>query len=373
MTTPKRILCISRAYGEGAGGMERLSFELISELKKNPELDVREIVHETKKGISLFSARVQSVLFVMTVLPRAIHASKDVHLVHIGDPVLSFVGWCVMRLRNIPVVVTVHGLDVAYSNLLYQLYLALFFRSFSTYIPISEYASKLVRSRQLSGAVAVIPPGIRDTIYDPTQERHALSRLLNRDISASLVLATTGRLVRRKGHAWFIQQVVPSLPNNVFYVVAGDGPERSNLSKLVRSLNLQDRVLLLGRISDEDQKTLLNTIDAFIQPNIAIPHDIEGFGIAPLEAALCGKPVFAAQVDGIPSAIHNGKNGMLLLSPDATLWLNILTVFLRTTEAFEPRGDQARTYTLETFNWKYIAERYVKVFNETISSHSRQK
>ncbi len=371
MTSPKRILCISRAYGENAGGMERLSFELISELEHLPSFEVTKLVYETKPGRSLFSARLQSILFAVSVLPKALATSNDVDIVHLGDPVLSLIGWCIHRIRKIPVVVTVHGLDVAYANPLYQFYLTLFFQTFSTYIAISDYAKTLLEKRTLSGDVLVIPPGIRDQLYDDQKTREDLSRMIGRDISGRIVLATTGRLVKRKGHAWFIQHVIPKLPANILYVVAGSGPEAENLSSLVQSLKLENQVLMLGRISNDDQKILLNTIDAFIQPNIIIENDAEGFGLAPLEAALCARVVFASQIDGIPSAIHDGKNGTLVPANDAAAWIDALTACMRASEASRNRPE-ARAYTLATFNWKVIASRYAETFGGVISKHAQE-
>lgn len=366
MTTRKRILCISRAYGEHAGGMERLSFELISELKKSDSFDVATIVYETRPGISLLSARINSVLFILGILPRALKQSKNVDVVHIGDPVLSLVGWIITHVRNIPVIVTVHGLDVAYGNPLYQLYLTLFFKKFAGYVAISEYASRLLQKLNVRGDISVIPPGVRDHLYDPMRKRNDLEEFLGKDISNTTVLATTGRLVTRKGHAWFIEHVIPKLPKNILYVVAGSGPEKDTLSKLVESLHLENQVMLLGRISTDDQKTLINTSDAFIQPNILIKNDLEGFGIAPLEAALCGRPVFASNLDGIPSAICHGENGILLPSGDTHVWVSALTLFLRNPKAFEPQGMHARAYTLATFDWKHIKEQYEKIFKEIV-------
>lgn len=368
MTSPTRILCISRAYGEHAGGMERLSFELLSELKRNTALDVHTIVHETKPGASLFAARVRSLLFVASVIPKALFESKDVDVVHIGDPVLSLVGWFVMRLRNIPIVVTVHGLDVAYANPLYQIYLKLFFGSFAQYVAISEYAKLLLVEHGISKNVIVITPGVRDSLYDGARTRNELGRLLRRNISNMIVFATTGRLVKRKGHMWVIKNIIPKLPKNSLYVIAGSGPESDTIADEIKSLKIEDRVVMLGRISNEDQKTLLNTIDAFIQPNIVIPGDGEGFGIAPLEAALCKKPVFASNVDGIPSAIHHGKNGILLVSKETTWWINALTAFVQNPALFHPQGEEAREYTLKTFSWDTIATEYERTLREMLKS-----
>ncbi|MEK7499602.1 MAG: glycosyltransferase family 4 protein [Patescibacteria group bacterium] len=370
-----RILFISRAYGEHAGGMERLSFELINAFKKTDsspsaprealakwgsggvEFEVSAIFNETKPHQSLFVSRVRSALFVITMLPKALLASRNADVIHIGDPVLSLIGWCIARVRNIPVAVTVHGVDISYTNQIYKAYLHLFFRNFAAYIPISNYAKNLLEKHSVRGIISVIPPGIHDNFYDATRTKQDLSNMLQRDVSQNTVLSTTGRLVARKGHEWFIRNVFPKLPQNFIYVIAGSGSERENISQVIRSLRLQDRVFMLGRVSSEDQKTILNTIDAFIQPNIAVTGDVEGFGIAPLEAALCNRAVFASNIDGIPSAIHDGKNGTLLGSSNADAWIDALS---------KPMPQiNSREYTLKTFGWDRVVEEYKRVFSSS--------
>lgn len=360
------ILFISRAYGEHAGGMERLSFELISKFEEvaSPPCQggvgggafvATKIVNETKPNQSLFFSRVRSAIFAITVLPKALLASRHADIVHIGDPVLSFIGWCIMRVRKIPVAVTVHGLDISYANPLYQLYLKLFFRSFTTYFPISQHAKSLLEKHAVRGPITVIPPGIRDHLYDSSKTKNDLQQLLKADIVEKTILATTGRLMKRKGHEWFIQNVFPKLSQNFIYVIAGSGLEQENIARAVELLGLEDRVLMLGRVSHEDQKTLLNTVDAFIQPNIQVVGDAEGFGIAPLEAALCNRAVFASNIDGIPSAIHDGKNGTLVESGNADAWVQALS---------QPMPKiHAREYTLKTFGWGRVLEEYKRVFN----------
>lgn len=353
-----RILFISRAYGEHAGGMERLSFELI---RSFPQATA--IVNETKPGKSLVSTRLQSIAFAISMLPKAIKASKNADIVHIGDPVLSFVGWCIARIRHIPVVVTVHGLDISYSNPVYQAYLKVFFRSFSHYVAISEHAKKLLHQLQVKGKISVIPPGVTEDVYSERYTRNDLGKLLYRNVVHRTVLATTGRLVARKGHAWFIRNVIPALPRTVLYAIAGDGPERNNIVKLIKLLKLEDRVIMLGRISNEEKKTLLNTVDVFIQPNIPVQGDAEGFGIAPVEAALCARAVFASNIDGIPSAIHNGKNGILIPPKETTAWVNALMKYMEHPLSHEPSGKAARAYTAQNFSWSKIAQEYENTFS----------
>lgn len=366
-----RILFVSRAYGEHAGGMERLSYELTQGFPEQ-----QKIVHETKSGASILSTRLQSIMFAIKILPKAIIAAKHADVVHLGDPVLSLVGYCIAHIRHIPIVVTVHGLDIAYPNAVYQLYLRIFFRSFAHYIAISKYAQRILQKHRVRGKISIIAPGITDDIASEQYTRNDLGRFLYRNIEHKVVLATTGRLVTRKGHEWFIKHVMPKLPRTVLYVIAGSGPREKHIAALIRSLRLEDCVIMLGRISHKQKKILLNTIDAFIQPNIAVPGDAEGFGIAPLEAALCGKMVFASNIDGIPSAIHHGKNGILISPKETTAWIKTFTVYIDQVSKYSsnlpnrsnpnPSGLNPREYTLATFNWKTIAQQYKNVFQSTV-------
>ena len=66
--------------------------------------------------------------------------------------------------------------------------------------------------------------------------------------------------------------------------MVGTGPEYSAIQGMVRRKQLGWRVVLAGRQPDRLRNCLLNLADAFIMPNISIPGDVEGFGIAALEA-----------------------------------------------------------------------------------------
>ncbi|HSX24431.1 MAG TPA: glycosyltransferase family 4 protein [Candidatus Andersenbacteria bacterium] len=364
-----RILFISRAYGENAGGMERLSYELISSFERiSPPyqggvrggLVFEKIVNETRPDRSLLATRLHSIIFAITIIPRSLVRARHANVVHIGDPVLLFLAWCIKVIYHKPVICTVHGLDLTFSNSIYQTYLKLFLPSCTEFIAISDYAKKILQQKNVTQKITVIPPGITDRNYDQSITRKDLEKILNQNLDNKIIFATTGRLVQRKGHAWFIENVLPRLPENVLYVIAGDGPERENISNIIVKNNLQSRVIMLGRISDADQKVLLNTCDAFIQPNISIPNDHEGFGIAPLEAALCARNVFASNIDGIPSAIISGKNGTLLPAEDPKTWNQALTEYSK-----HPSNNiQAREYTRKEFNWDVIAEKYREVFEK---------
>lgn len=343
---PLRLLCITRAWSENAGGMERLSFELLQELQKLPETAVTSI---KRQGTS----RLGAIIFVLTSLPQALIKARRADVIHLGDPVLALHGWLIKKIFQKPVAVTIHGLDVTYANPLYQVYLKLF-AQFDLCFPISQYAESLLKKSVVRcQSSVVIRPGIYDQYFEPSINRDDLATFLQKTTNYKLqptasVLGTIGRLVKRKGHAWFIKNILPSLQKNTVYIIAGDGPEKETLQNLAQN---NSQVLLLGRVSDAELKILYNTIDAFIQPNIPIKGDAEGFGLVLLEAALCQRSVFATNLDGIHDAIHQGHNGTLLPAGDVAAWITALNQPLSVNQ-------QVRTYTLQNFSWSATAAKY---------------
>jgi glycosyltransferase involved in cell wall biosynthesis len=147
----------------------------------------------------------------------------------------------------------------------------------------------------------------------------AVRAMIGAEPSATTIL-TLGRLVRRKGVRWFVDEVLPRLPATVHYVVAGSGPEFDAVHRSAASHGLEDRVHLLGQVDDATRDLLLAGADVFVQPNIPIPGDMEGFGLVTIEAALRGTPVVAADLEGIKDAVIDGRTGMLLPPGDADAW-----------------------------------------------------
>lgn len=330
------ILFISRASNPNSGGMERLSYELIDAVSKDKRVTTKSLIH---KG-----GRTTSPFFIFTIIPRALKEARHADVVHLGDPMLSFVGWLVKLLYKKPVAVTVHGLDITYSNPLYQLYLALFFKNFNLYLPISDHVRKLLtKKHSVSGRINIINPGIHDNFYDPTISRSDLAELLNLPLTDKTVLFTSGRLVKRKGHAWFITNILKELPPDYLYAIAGDGPAKQDILAAAKRNNTTNQIILLGRVSNRQLKILYNTIDAFIQPNISVNNDVEGFGLVLLEATLCNRPVFAAAIEGMTDAIKNKKNGTLLPPQNINEWTSVLFKFSQV--------PTARQYTLDNFSW----------------------
>jgi glycosyltransferase involved in cell wall biosynthesis len=124
---------------------------------------------------------------------------------------------------------------------------------------------------------------------------------------AKMILAL-GRLHQVKGFDILIRAA--ALLPDVHVVIAGEGPERDTLLALIASLDLRDRVKLLGWRTDTG--ALLKTADLFVSSSRHEP-----LGNMVLEAFSAARPVLAAAAEGPSEIIVNGADGVLVPIDDA--------------------------------------------------------
>jgi phosphatidyl-myo-inositol dimannoside synthase len=183
-----------------------------------------------------------------------------------------------------------------------------------------------------------------------------------------LVLCTTGRQIRRKGHAWFVDNVMPLLPAHVHFWLAGDGPEGPAIEAAAARHGLGGRVRRLGLLSDEQVANLYRGADLFVMPNIAVEGDIEGFGVVLLEAGLNGMTSIAARLEGIEDAVTHGANGFLVESRDWQGFAAEIVRLDRDRDRLFALGQAASQFTRQRFCWNEIAARYVEVLRAVAST-----
>lgn len=289
-------------------------------------------------------------------------------LIHLSDALLAPVGVILKHLTGLPVTASIHGLDLTWESRPYQAMLGSSITHLDRLIAVSQSTRDICveRWRGLDERVVVVPNGI--DAPDDSMEQARLAAEVESFIDGRRVLLTVGRLVRRKGVAWFLQNVMPELPEEVVYLVAGDGVEREALERAVASSGLSGRVKLLGQVDDAMLEALYSHADIFVMPNIAVPNDAEGFGLVSLEAAVRGVSVVAADLEGIPDAIRDDANGFLATSGDAKDFLKRITWLLGITDSQRTSlGVRARDYTLEHFSWRRTAEEYARQFEIAVA------
>ncbi len=87
-------------------------------------------------------------------------------------------------------------------------------------------------------------------------------------------------------------------------LMVGEGPEKEGAEKLAEELGIADNVVFLG--NSEEIEKLLCFSDLFL-----LPSETESFGLAALEAMICGVPVISSNTGGIPEVNIQGVSGFL--------------------------------------------------------------
>ena len=343
------ILFITRNYPPKVGGLESYSFNLIEAFA---------CVGTTHK-ITLSRSIKHLPWFIPYALIKAIYIVHrySVRNVHVCDGLLAPVGLLLKCLTGVRVTATIHGLDITYGNSFYQKVIPHCVEMLDRVVCVSRSTREevLKRTRILPEDCVVIPNGIqRDEMFLPhskTDLRRKFEASADIPITDRKVLFTVGRLVKRKGLAWFVAHVMPRLEEDYVYLIAGDGPERDLIAEIIVRHHLETRVFLLGRIPKKIRNALYNLSDIFIMPNITVPNDVEGFGIAAIEAGSCGLPVVAGNIQGIRDAVIDGKTGFLIEERD-------VKGFLERIRNMDLKSEDVRSKVNEIFDWSKISARY---------------
>jgi glycosyltransferase involved in cell wall biosynthesis len=139
-------------------------------------------------------------------------------------------------------------------------------------------------------------------------------------------------------------------------VIVGEGPEKSNLMKIVKELNLTNKVFFEGFVKDEDLPYYYSSCDIFASCSI-----IEGFGLIFLEAMASGKPVVAFNIASIPEVVGNG--GIIIKNFDLKEMAEKIIELLSNKEVYEEYSRKAREIAIK-HDWNIIARKYLSFFEK---------
>lgn len=276
-----------------------------------------------------------------------------------GDVALAPVCLALGRAAGVPVATVAHGLDMTYPNRAYQAAIRPALAHVDLVIAISQSTRQLALARgALPERTISIPPGIDpDPAVPRALARSIVSTRLGRSLDDAPLLLSVGRLVPRKGIAWFVEQALPAIVARhptARLAIAGDGPERTAIGAVSAALPVH----LLGAVTDELRAALYAAADLFIMPNRARGGDAEGFGLVAAEAAFAGLPVVATSLEGIVDAVAPERTGRLVPPEDAAALAAAIDELLADPAARHRLTESARHYAAAHFSWDSVGDRY---------------
>lgn len=180
-----------------------------------------------------------------------------------------------------------------------------------------------------------------------------------------------GRLVPEKGFDVLLRafaRVAEQLPDAQL-LVAGDGPEREDIERLVRTLGLGDHVVMLGHLPVHEVGRRL--VGAWVQ---AVPSRWqEPFGMVAAEAMMRGTAVVATESGGLRDLVSPGETGLLVAPEDVEGWTAALTTLLSDRALAERMGRRGREVALARHTASAQADRFLDLYGRLLQESERAR
>jgi len=298
----------------------------------------------------------------------AVRTKADILL---PNGIFSLIFYCFMvsKFLNIPYVTIAYGLEINQwrdpSNVSFKYKVSL--KNAVKIFCISNFTfQKLVNIRINPDKLSIIHPAVNPDKFFPNQE--ASKKIREKfNLTNKKIILTLSRLVERKGIDKVIEsilRVLKEVPEAV-YLVGGNGSFKGKLRDIVKSYNLQDKVIFMGYIPEREKADYYNACDVFVMPSRELKNgSVEGFGIVFLEANACGKPVIGSYSGGIPDAIVHGATGLLVDPLDVNEIALSLILLLKKSDYAKKLGLKGRDRILKELNWKIISNKLLNEINK---------
>nr|WP_284504205.1 glycosyltransferase family 1 protein [Caballeronia sp. ATUFL_F2_KS9A] len=215
--------------------------------------------------------------------------------------------------------------------------------------------------------IDLVPCGFDRAEFHPLDKAAARERLgWPQD---RFIVLQLGRMVPRKG----VDNVVRALgmlhgehgESAELYVAGGNSdeanenatPEIGRLRGVARECGIEEHVHFVGRHGRGELKHFYNAADVFV----TTPW-YEPFGITPLEAMACGRPVIGAAVGGIRYSVAHGETGLLVPPKNPAALADALVALKRDAALATRMGEAGLARANAMFTWSSVAQALAQVY-----------
>jgi glycosyltransferase involved in cell wall biosynthesis len=211
------------------------------------------------------------------------------------------------------------------------------------------------------GKVVTIPNAVDLDVFKVSNEKQNYIRERYGIGEKEVLLLVAGRVEADKG----MDLAVKALPEivkkrqDVRLMIVGKGSYYPNLSKIVSRLSLNVKVILCGYVNNDEMPAYINACDIFLNPTIRF----EGFPLIIPEVMACGKPIIASRIGGIPSAIEDGRDGILVEPGNVKSLADKVIELIDDQSLADELSENARGRAETSFSQGRIVEHYLDVFN----------
>lgn len=214
-------------------------------------------------------------------------------------------------------------------------------------------SNEISRFYNIQNSVDVVGNGVDTDFFCPGQND-----------AKSIDVLFVGSLITKKGLTNLIEAagILKSRYPKIRIVLAGKGPLKATIIKLVKELQLPENVILFG-YADRDA---LRKLYRCSRINV-LPSNHEGLPTTILEAMACGIPVVSTPVGGIPEVVKHGETG-LLVNPKQPLELaNAISLLMDNREKRRQIARNALAMVKSRYEWGAICTKFESIYRSVLN------
>jgi len=272
--------------------------------------------------------------------------------------------------QSLPLVVTLHGSDMAVSERSHAIGRATrwtFSRTAAVTAPSGDLLER-ARAFGAGGLRELIPYGadVQALEADPVAVESLRERL---GIGPQhTVVAGIGRLIPVKGFEYLVEAHAKARAAHpeLRLLIVGDGDRREQLTARARSLGVAETVIFTGMVDRDEISVYLVAADLVVVPSVHYEGYADGLPNVALEAMAAGKPLVATRVGGLPELVRPGETGLLVDEKDAEALAEAITTLARDPGMRARMGSAGRALIRDSMTWDKVAERFEAVYQRVL-------
>lgn len=168
-----------------------------------------------------------------------------------------------------------------------------------------------------------------------------------------------GRLSKEKGIFDLVKAMKDNKEN---LLIAGSGPEKEKIDKLIKEEKLTKRVKLLGQLKPTEVKEYVRKAHVVVVPSVWY----ENCPYSVLETIAIGKPIIGADIGGIPELVIDGENGLLFESGNSKDLSKKISELYSNKKLYKKFCENSKKISKQYDKNKYY-ENLMKIYNDVLN------
>lgn len=212
--------------------------------------------------------------------------------------------------------------------------------------------------------IMVVPHGIPDKKNECCTLNFKSS--FTAQIKGRKIILAVGRLVPYKGFNVLVN-AAKYLSADSVVVIVGGGPLENDLKHAIVDAGVNDRVVLAGKLSDDELNSLYERATLFCLPSM---YRAEAFGVVLIEAMRCGLPIVASDIpgSGVPWVNQHDRSGLNVPVGDPVALAGACNQILASPELRRRLSEGARHRFVAEFTEDVSVNRMMKVYSQILCS-----